>query len=40
MHHSFRGDPRRDRHGIAPCDWTTPADNLWTKLFGHKVFHC
>lgn len=23
-----------------PCDWTTPADNLWTKLFGHKVFHC
>lgn len=23
-----------------PCDWTTPADNLWTKVFGHKVFHC
>ena len=23
-----------------PCDWTTPADNAWTKVFGHKVFYC
>jgi hypothetical protein len=23
-----------------PCDWTTPADSVWTKLTGHKVFHC
>ena len=23
-----------------PSDWTTPADNAWTKVFGHKVFYC